>query len=83
MSIDLLEILEPFIPSDYEMKLLVNYEKDGRPLEELTDEDQFVLRFGKIPRLKQRINTFTFMGNFPETVKRLQPVGPTHSDWRI
>ncbi|XP_056263803.1 formin-like protein 1 isoform X2 [Pseudoliparis swirei] len=73
LSIDLLEILEPFIPSDYEMKLLVNYEKDGRPLEELTDEDQFVLRFGKIPRLKQRINTFTFMGNFPETVKRLQP----------
>lgn len=57
------------------MKLLVNYEKDGRPLEELTDEDQFVLRFGKIPRLKQRINTFTFMGNFPDTVKRLQPVG--------
>uniref|UniRef100_G3PMD8 Formin-like 1a n=1 Tax=Gasterosteus aculeatus aculeatus TaxID=481459 RepID=G3PMD8_GASAC len=73
LSIDLLEILVPFIPSDYEMKLLVNYEKDGRPLEELTDEDQFVLRFGKIPRLKQRINTFTFMGNFPDTVKRLQP----------
>uniref|UniRef100_A0A8C2Z998 Formin like 1 n=1 Tax=Cyclopterus lumpus TaxID=8103 RepID=A0A8C2Z998_CYCLU len=73
LSIDLLEILVPFIPSDFEMKLLVNYEKDGRPLEELTDEDQFVLRFGKIPRLKQRINTFTFMGNFPDTVKRLQP----------
>lgn len=73
LSIDLLEILVPFIPSDYEMKLLLNYEKDGRPLEELTDEDQFVLRFGKIPRLKQRINTFTFMGNFPDMVKRLQP----------
>lgn len=56
------------------MKLLKNYEKDGRPLEELADEDQFVLRFGKIPRLNQRINTLTFMGNFPETVKRLQPV---------
>lgn len=74
MSVDFLEILVPFIPSDYEMKLLVNYEKDGRPLEELTDEDQFILRFGKIPRLTQRINTFTFMGNFPDTVKRLQPV---------
>ncbi|KAK9534683.1 hypothetical protein VZT92_007113 [Zoarces viviparus] len=73
LSIDLLEILVPFIPSDYEMKLLLNYEKDGRPLEELTDEDQFILRFGKIPRLKQRINTFTFMGNFPDMVKRLQP----------
>uniref|UniRef100_A0A3Q1H3L8 Formin-like 1a n=1 Tax=Acanthochromis polyacanthus TaxID=80966 RepID=A0A3Q1H3L8_9TELE len=73
LSLDFLELLEPFIPSDFEMKLLKNYEKEGRPLEELTLEDQFVLRFGKIPRLNQRINTLTFMGNFPETVKRLQP----------
>ncbi|XP_051243151.1 formin-like protein 1 [Dicentrarchus labrax] len=73
LSVDFLELLEPFIPSDYEMKLLVNYEKDGRPLEELTNEDQFVLCFGKIPRLTQRINTLTFMGNFPDSVKRLQP----------
>lgn len=74
LSIDFLELLEPFIPSDFEMKLLANYEKDGRPLEELTDEDKFMLHFGKIPRLNQRINTLTFMGNFPDTVKRLQPV---------
>ncbi|XP_071327693.1 formin-like protein 1 [Trachinotus anak] len=73
LAIDFLELLEHFIPSDFEMKLLLNYEKDGRPLEELTDEDQFILRFGKIPRLNQRINTLTFMGNFPDTVKRLQP----------
>lgn len=74
LTLDFLELLEPFIPSDYDMKMLLNYEKDGRPLEELTNEDQFVLRFGKIPRLGQRINTLTFMGNFPETVKRLKPV---------
>uniref|UniRef100_A0A3B3Z7G2 FH2 domain-containing protein n=1 Tax=Periophthalmus magnuspinnatus TaxID=409849 RepID=A0A3B3Z7G2_9GOBI len=55
------------------MKLLNNYEKDGRPLEELANEDRFVLRFGKIPRLQQRINTLTFMGNFPDSIKRLQP----------
>uniref|UniRef100_A0A3B3E1X1 Formin-like 1a n=1 Tax=Oryzias melastigma TaxID=30732 RepID=A0A3B3E1X1_ORYME len=73
LSIDFLELLEHFIPSDYEMKLLANYEKEGRPLDELTNEDQFILHFGKIPRLNQRINTLTFMGNFPDTVKRLQP----------
>ncbi|XP_061906020.1 formin-like protein 3 isoform X3 [Entelurus aequoreus] len=73
LSIDFLELLEHFIPSDFEMKLLLNYEKEGRPLNELTDEDRFILDFGKIPRLSQRINTLTFMGNFPESVKRLQP----------
>lgn len=79
MSLDFLELLEHFIPSDYELKLLVNYEKDGRPLEELTDEDRFILNFGKIPRLQQRLNTLTFMGNFPETAKRLQPVSLPHA----
>lgn len=78
LSLDFLELLEHFIPSDYELKLLLNYEKDGRPLEELTDEDRFILNFGKIPRLRQRLNTLTFMGNFPETVKRLQPVSLPH-----
>ncbi|XP_059413662.1 formin-like protein 1 isoform X2 [Carassius carassius] len=73
LSLDFLELLERFIPSEYEMKLLQNYEKEGRSLEDLSDEDRFISRFGKIPRLAQRINTLTFMGNFPESMKRLQP----------
>ncbi|XP_065111591.2 formin-like protein 1 [Paramisgurnus dabryanus] len=73
LSLDFLELLERFIPSEYEMKLLQNYEKEGRSLEDLSEEDRFVSRFGKIPRLTQRINTLTFMGNFPESIKRLQP----------
>ncbi|XP_073713232.1 formin-like protein 1 [Misgurnus anguillicaudatus] len=73
LSLDFLELLERFIPSEYEMKLLQNYEKEGRSLEDLSEEDRFVSRFGKIPRLSQRINTLTFMGNFPESIKRLQP----------
>lgn len=73
LALDFLELLERFVPSDYELKLLLNYEKEGRPMEELSDEDRFMIRFGKIPRLSQRISTLTFMGNFPETVKRLQP----------
>ncbi|XP_062303244.1 formin-like protein 1 isoform X2 [Osmerus eperlanus] len=73
LALDFLELLERFVPSDYELKLLQNYEKEGRPLEELSEEDRFMIRFGKIPRLSQRISTLTFMGNFPETVKRLQP----------
>uniref|UniRef100_A0A671S397 Formin-like protein 1 n=1 Tax=Sinocyclocheilus anshuiensis TaxID=1608454 RepID=A0A671S397_9TELE len=73
LSLDFLELLERFVPSEYEMKLLQNYEKEGRPLEDLSEEDRFMVRFGKISRLAQRINTLTFMGNFPESMKRLQP----------
>lgn len=74
LSLDFLELLERFVPSDFELKLMQNYEREGRPLEDLSEEDQFMIRFGKIPRLGKRITTLTFMGNFPESLKRLQPV---------
>ncbi|GAA6075541.1 formin-like protein 1 isoform X1, partial [Tachysurus ichikawai] len=77
LSLDFLEQLERFIPSDYELKLIQNYELDGRPVLELSEEDRFMARFGKIPRLCRRISTLTFMGNFSESVQLLQPVSTT------
>uniref|UniRef100_A0A8B9H341 Formin like 1 n=1 Tax=Astyanax mexicanus TaxID=7994 RepID=A0A8B9H341_ASTMX len=71
--LDFLELLERFIPSDYELKLIQSYEREGRPLLELSEEDRFMVRFGKIPRLSKRISTLTFMGNFSESIQLLRP----------
>lgn len=73
LSLDFLELLERFIPTEYEMRLIHNYECEGRPLDELSEEDRFMVRFSKIPRLSQRISTLTFMGNFPESIQLMQP----------
>ncbi|XP_030626141.1 formin-like protein 1 [Chanos chanos] len=73
LSLDFLELLERFIPSDYEQKLIQNYERDGRALVDLSEEDRFMVRFAKIPRLSQRISTLTFMGNFTESIQMIQP----------
>ncbi|XP_042364118.1 formin-like protein 1 [Plectropomus leopardus] len=73
LSLDFLELLERFIPTEYEMKLIHSYECEGRPLDELSEEDRFMVLFSKIPRLSQRISTLTFMGNFPESVQLIQP----------
>ncbi|XP_016380552.1 formin-like protein 1 [Sinocyclocheilus rhinocerous] len=70
---DFLELLERFIPSDYELKLIENYEREGRPLLELSEEDRFMVAFSKTPRLAQRISTLTFMGNFSESILLLKP----------
>ncbi|KAJ3608183.1 hypothetical protein NHX12_025233 [Muraenolepis orangiensis] len=72
LNLDFLELLERFMPSDYELKLIQKYESDGRPLEELGDEDRFMVHFSKIPRLAQRISTLAYMGNFPSTIVSLQ-----------
>ncbi|XP_035998473.1 formin-like protein 1 [Fundulus heteroclitus] len=73
LSLDFLELLERFIPTEHEMRLIQTYESEGRSLDELSEEDRFMVRFGKIPRLSQRISTLTFMGNFPETVQNIRP----------
>lgn len=79
LSLDFLELLERFIPTEYEMRLIRDYEREGRPLDELSEEDRFMARFSKIPRLSQRISTLTFMGNFNESAQLIQPVSQTHA----
>lgn len=83
LSLDFLELLERFVPSEYEQKLIGNYLREGRPLEELSEEDRFMVRFGRIPRLPHRISTLTFMGNFSDSVQMLQPVSQTLLQYSI
>ncbi|RXN24699.1 formin 1 [Labeo rohita] len=73
LNSDFLELLERFIPSDYELKLIEKFEREGRPLLELSEEERFMVAFSKIPRLSQRISTLTFMGNFSESIMLLKP----------
>ncbi|XP_041087295.1 formin-like protein 1 [Polyodon spathula] len=73
LSLDFLELLARFIPTEYEQKLISKYERDKKPLDELSEEDQFMVRFSKIPRLSDHISILTFMGNFKDTVQLLKP----------
>ncbi|XP_034271871.1 formin-like protein 1 isoform X2 [Pantherophis guttatus] len=73
LNLDFLELLMRFIPTEYEMILIRKYEKEQRPLDELSDEDQFMIKFSKIPRLAERMNIMTFLGSFADTVQLLLP----------
>ncbi|KAL6044558.1 hypothetical protein STEG23_035186 [Scotinomys teguina] len=73
LSLDFLELLTRFLPTEYERSLIARFEKDQRPMEELSEEDRFMLRFSRIQRLPERMNTLTFLGNFPDTAQLLMP----------
>ncbi|XP_025063122.1 formin-like protein 1 isoform X2 [Alligator sinensis] len=73
LSLDFLELLERFLPTEYELLQIRKYEKEQRPLDELSDEDQFMIKFSKLPRLAERMNVMTFLGNFSDTAQRLMP----------
>ncbi|XP_074979641.1 formin-like protein 1 isoform X6 [Caretta caretta] len=73
LSLDFLELLQRFVPTEYELTLIRKYEKEQRPLEELSDEDIFMIKFSQIPRLADRMNIMTFLGNFSDTAQLLMP----------
>uniref|UniRef100_A0A674JT77 Formin like 1 n=1 Tax=Terrapene triunguis TaxID=2587831 RepID=A0A674JT77_9SAUR len=73
LSLDFLELLQRFLPTEYELTLIRKYEKEQRPLEELSDEDIFMIKFSQIPRLAERMNIMTFLGNFSDTAQLLMP----------
>ncbi|XP_037267472.1 formin-like protein 1 [Falco rusticolus] len=73
LSLDFLELLLRFLPTEYERTLIGKFEREQQPPEELSDEDQFMIRFSKIPRLAERMNVMIFLGNFNDTAQLLMP----------
>ncbi|KAJ8403983.1 hypothetical protein AAFF_G00343330 [Aldrovandia affinis] len=73
LPVDFVECLTRFLPMEAESKLLRQYERERRPLDRLAEEDRFMLQFGKIERLTQRMTIITFVGNFTDNVNMLTP----------
>lgn len=80
MPLDFVECLMRFMPTESEVKVLRQYERERRPLAELTDEDRFMMLFSKIERLPQRMTIMAFMGNFSDSAQMLTPVRTVWSD---
>ncbi|XP_068023250.1 formin-like protein 1 isoform X2 [Melanerpes formicivorus] len=73
LSLDFLELLLRFLPTEYERTQLGKFEQEQRPAGELSEEDQFMMRFSKIPRLAERMNVLIFLGSFSDTAQLLMP----------
>uniref|UniRef100_A0A3B5LEW8 Formin-like 3 n=1 Tax=Xiphophorus couchianus TaxID=32473 RepID=A0A3B5LEW8_9TELE len=73
LPVDFVECLMRFLPTEVEVKVLRQYERERRPLDQLAEEDRFMLLFSKIERLTQRMNIITFVGNFADSIGMLTP----------
>ncbi|XP_052004370.1 formin-like protein 2 isoform X2 [Xyrauchen texanus] len=73
LPVDFVECLMRFIPTEAEVKVLRQYEKERKPLENLTDEDRFMIQFSKVERLIQKMTIMAFVGNFSESIQMLTP----------
>uniref|UniRef100_A0A8K9UL00 Formin-like 2b n=1 Tax=Oncorhynchus mykiss TaxID=8022 RepID=A0A8K9UL00_ONCMY len=73
VRVDFVECLMRFLPTEGEVKMLRQYERDRKPVDALSDEDRFMLQFSRIERLAQRMSIITFMGNFQDNIQMLTP----------
>ncbi|MGH0128232.1 UNVERIFIED_CONTAM: hypothetical protein FKN15_033788 [Acipenser sinensis] len=73
LPVDFVECLMRFLPTENEVKVLRQYEKEKKPLESLTNEDRFMMQFSKIERVMQKMTIMAFIGNFSESVQMLTP----------
>ncbi|KGL91806.1 Formin-like 3, partial [Charadrius vociferus] len=73
LPVDFVECLMRFLPTEVEVMGLRQYERERKPLEELADEDRFMLQFSKVERLPQRMAIMAFLGNFTENLQMLTP----------
>ncbi|XP_052462872.1 formin-like protein 2 isoform X1 [Carassius gibelio] len=73
LPVDFVECLMRFVPTEAELKVLRQYEKERKPLENLTDEDRFMIQFSKIERLMQKMTIMAFVANFSESIQLLTP----------
>uniref|UniRef100_A0A8B9PEW3 FH2 domain-containing protein n=1 Tax=Apteryx owenii TaxID=8824 RepID=A0A8B9PEW3_APTOW len=73
LPVDFVECLMRFLPTEAEAKALRQYERERKPLDELADEDRFMLQFSKVERLPQRMAIMAFLGNFAENLQMLTP----------
>ncbi|XP_077810191.1 formin-like protein 3 isoform X9 [Macaca mulatta] len=73
LPVDFVECLMRFLPTEAEVKLLRQYERERQPLEELAAEDRFMLLFSKVERLTQRMAGMAFLGNFQDNLQMLTP----------
>lgn len=63
LSLDYTEVLLRMIPQEEEMKAYREYERAGRPLEELNDVDKFLLQVCKVERLQPKLRIMFYMNN--------------------
>lgn len=71
LTLEQMEILLRMIPTPAEISVYKDYERAGRPIEEMTDEDKFLLSISKIERLEQKAKILFFMSSINAPV-----VGP-------
>ncbi|KAL7644452.1 UNVERIFIED_CONTAM: hypothetical protein RMT77_005284 [Armadillidium vulgare] len=73
LNIENVELLQRMVPNDVEIKAYREYERERKLINQLTEEDQYMLQLSKIDRLAAKLQVMSFMANFFENIQTVTP----------
>ncbi|XP_064078269.1 formin-like protein isoform X2 [Macrobrachium nipponense] len=73
LNVDGVELLQRMVPNEAEIKLYREYERDRKPINQLTEEDQYMLQLSKIDRLSTKLQVMSYIANFFDNVHTVTP----------
>lgn len=73
LNVDSVELLQRMVPNDAEIKLYREYDRDRKPVTQLTEEDQFMMQLSKIDRLAIKLQVMSYIANFFDNIHTVTP----------
>lgn len=74
LTLENVEMLQKMTPTEQEIKAYKEYVADKKDVNQLTDEDKFMLQLTKIERISAKLSIMNYMGNFVECLHLISPV---------
>lgn len=74
LSLENVEIMQKMTPNEAEIKEYKEYVMEKKDINQLTDEDKFMLQLTKVERISAKLSIMNYMGNFFDSMHLISPV---------
>ncbi|XP_046965596.1 formin-like protein isoform X1 [Vanessa cardui] len=73
LPLESVEILQRMVPTESEQKAYKEYVAEKKNVNQLTEEDKFLMQLAKVERISAKLSIMSYMGNFYDNIHLITP----------
>ncbi|XP_052753427.1 formin-like protein isoform X2 [Galleria mellonella] len=73
LPLESVEILQRMVPTEAEQKAYKEYVAEKKNINQLTEEDKFLMQLAKVERISAKLSIMNYMGNFFDNIHLITP----------
>ncbi|XP_047532891.1 formin-like protein isoform X3 [Vanessa atalanta] len=73
LPLESVEILQRMVPTEAEQKAYKEYVAEKKNINQLTEEDKFLMQLAKVERISAKLSIMSYMGNFYDNIHLITP----------